>query len=176
MEKLPGDYIAGFIDGEGCFSLHLRRDVRHERKNSPIYFLWKIKFSIVLREDDIDILTRIQSPLDCGSVNVAERGFAQCQVADVKDLKDKIVPFFEKNNLQAKKRLDFDLWKEAVAIIFNTKRKEVNTKPGTRGFFKTIWKKEDLDKLSEIQNKLINLRKISKPHKWTGRELGRKLS
>lgn len=41
IEKLPEDYIAGFVDGEGCFALNFRRDIRHERgKRSgikPIY-------------------------------------------------------------------------------------------------------------------------------------------
>ena len=30
MNKLPGDYVAGFVDGEGCFILSFRRDIRHD--------------------------------------------------------------------------------------------------------------------------------------------------
>ena len=62
MEKLPGDYIAGFIDGEGCFALKFRRDVRRERKNNPVYYYWDIEFAVVLRGDDKDILNNIKKP------------------------------------------------------------------------------------------------------------------
>ncbi len=169
MEKLSGEYVAGFVDGEGCFALHFRRDVRHERKNKPTYFLWKIQFSIVLREDDIDILKRIKETMECGTVSVAKRGFARYQVADVADLNNKVVPFFEKNHLQAKKRFDFVLWKEAVAIILKTKRKKINVRPGVFGFIKTVWEPENLARLEEIQKNLVVLRKITKPHKWEGK-------
>ena len=171
MEKLSGEYIAGFVDGEGCFALHFRRDVRHERKNKPSYFSWKIQFSIVLRKDDINILTRIKEALECGNISIAKRGFARYQVTDVNDLGTKIVPFFEKNRLQAKKRLDFQLWKEAVMIIFKTKRKEINARPGTHGFIKTQWELENLARLEKIQETLVILRKIAKPHKWEGKPI-----
>ncbi|MDP2668420.1 MAG: LAGLIDADG family homing endonuclease [bacterium] len=168
MEKLSGEYIAGFVDGEGCFALHFRRDIRRERTNKPTYFSWKIQFSIVLRADDVDILKRIKEALECGSISIAKRGYARYQVTDVSDLNAKIVPFFEKNRLQAKKQLDFILWKEAAMIIFKTKRKETNARPGIFGFIKTAWKPEDLVRLEEIQKNLTTLRKITKPHKWIG--------
>jgi len=38
FEKLPGDYVAGFVDDKGCFYINFRRDVRHDRKNKPVYF------------------------------------------------------------------------------------------------------------------------------------------
>jgi len=39
--KLSGDYIAGFVDGEGCFDLQFRRDIRHKRLGKPVYYSWK---------------------------------------------------------------------------------------------------------------------------------------
>ncbi|MBI2023327.1 LAGLIDADG family homing endonuclease [Candidatus Giovannonibacteria bacterium] len=168
MDILPEEYIVGFVDGEGCFSINFRKDVRHERTNKPIYYSWKIQFSIVLRKDDIEILKRIRATLDCGSISIGERGFARYQVTDVRELYEKIMPFFEKNNLQAKKRFDFELWKEALEIIFRTKRKEINARPGVSGFVKTNWIKEDLERLESINQELIGLRQILKPHKWVG--------
>jgi intein-encoded DNA endonuclease-like protein len=38
IKKLPPEYIAGYVDGEGCFGLQFRKDVRHERPNTPIYY------------------------------------------------------------------------------------------------------------------------------------------
>ena len=68
MEKLPGDYIAGFVDGEGCFALKFVRSVRHDRPNKPVYFYWALEFVIMLKADDKEILDRIQYTLDCGTV------------------------------------------------------------------------------------------------------------
>lgn len=89
-------------------------------------------------------------------------------MTDVNDLNNKIVPFFENNNLQAKKYFDFILWKEAAAIIFKTKRNEVNVRKGSYGFIKTVWESTDLDRLAKIQKELMILRKINRSPKWEG--------
>jgi len=44
MEKLPGDYIAGFVDGEGCFALKFRRDYKSKRKSKPEYFYFLMSY------------------------------------------------------------------------------------------------------------------------------------
>ena len=38
MERLPGDYIAGFVDGEGCFALKFSKETKRNRPNSPAYY------------------------------------------------------------------------------------------------------------------------------------------
>lgn len=40
MEILPSDYIAGFVDGEDCFALKFRRDVKNKRRGKTTYFYW----------------------------------------------------------------------------------------------------------------------------------------
>jgi hypothetical protein len=118
MEKLPGDYVAGFVDGEGCFALKFRRDVRHDRKNKPVYFYWDIEFAIMLKGDDKEILYKIRDTLECGKVgNIDKRGSIRYAINDINDLSNKVVPFFQKYPLHAKKRHDFDLWREAVTIF-----------------------------------------------------------
>ena len=109
-DKLPGDYIAGFVDGEGCFFIHFRRDVRHERKNKPVYFYWDIGFAIVLRGDDKGILEEIQRTLNCGKISMDRRGMARYEITNLQDLLTKVAPFFEIHPLRAKKRSDFLLW------------------------------------------------------------------
>src|SRR3989344_1923541 len=166
MEKLSGDYIAGFVDGEGCFALNFRRDIRHERKNKPIYFIWKPQFAIMLRGDDIEILEKIKLTLDCGSVIKTSKGFARYQVTDVNDLIIKIIPFFQKHKLHAKKRLDFELWVESVIIIARNKRTQVNVEKGRRGFTKTEWNPTDLARLEKIQEEMRQYKGRVKPWKW----------
>lgn len=163
MEKLPGDYIAGFVDGEGCFALKFRRDVRHERKSKPEYFYWDIEFAIMLKGDDKEILENIKETLGCGAISTTRKGFVRYAVNRIDDLTGIIVPFFEKHRLHAKKRHDFDLWKETVVIFDRNQRKGVNT--GKGGFQKTKWNVKDLERLKEIQKEMAKY-KGGNRHTW----------
>lgn len=131
MEYLPGDYIAGFVDGEGCFALKYIRSVRHERKNEPIYFYWDVEFIIALRMDDKNILERIRTTLECGRISFTKNGSVRFCVNVIDDLKNKIVPFFEKHPLQAKKQKDFLLWKEALEILYKNQHSREDSQRST---------------------------------------------
>ena len=172
MEKLPGDYIAGFVDGEGCFILSFRRDIRHERGKrsgvAPIYFYWEIGFAIVLRADDKDILKKIKDRFGCGTIRENKKGHARLQITDINDLSNKIVPFFEKYPLYAKKKFDFYLWKEAVEIFKRNQRLGLNRRPEERGFHKTNWNSEDLKRLAAIHKEMQGYKSKVKPWKWLG--------
>jgi hypothetical protein len=166
-EILPGDYIAGFVDGEGCFDLQFRRDVRHERINKPVYYGWRVQFVIVARVDDEELLRKIKNTLNCGGINFARGDQVRYSVQDVDNLYNIIVPFFKKHPLPGKKKKDFELWAEAIEILYRNKRKTINLKKGVRGFVKTNWNKEDFLRLIEIQ-KLMQQYKAKRPQgfKW----------
>jgi len=161
---LPGDYIAGFVDGEGCFALKFRRDVRHDRKNKPVYFSWDIEFAILLKADDKEILELIRDTLDCGRVgNTNKNGAVRYAVNDINDLTNKVAPFFKKYLLRAKKRHDFELWKEAVKIFKRNQRTGINAGPG--GFQRTNWDQKDLERLHAIKIEM-NKYKGGNRHEW----------
>jgi hypothetical protein len=166
-EKLPGDYIAGFVDGEGCFALGFRRDVRHDRKGAPEYFYWDIAFAIVLRDDDSQILEMIKETLGCGRISTTKNSSVRYEVSDVNDLINKIVPFFKNNPLRAKKRLDFKLWKEALMIL--NRNKQIKSGPerkGVRGFQKINWNADDLKRLKQICGEMKQYKSKGKDWKW----------
>ena len=146
-ELLPSDYISGFVDGEGCFALKFRKDACHGR---PTYFRWDIEFAIHLKEDDKEILESIQKTFGCGRMSYP-KGAARYAVNDVIHLQGIIVPFFELHKLHAKKRFDFELWKEGVAIFVQNRRKKFNQK--------------DLDRLLEIKT-LMEKYKGGNRHNW----------
>ncbi|TSC68145.1 MAG: hypothetical protein G01um101466_538 [Parcubacteria group bacterium Gr01-1014_66] len=173
MEKLPGDYIAGFVDGEGCFALNFRRDVRHERPGSPMYFYWKIIFAITLRSDDSAILESIQNTLECGFISFTSNGSTinphnsiRYQVSDMTDLMEKIVPFFDTYSLRAKKKYDFELWKQALKILFKYKNKRKIATKGQQGFIKTSWDREDVSNLEDIALKMKSYKSLRSSWKW----------
>lgn len=176
---LSGDYIAGFVEGEGCFALTLRRDIRHERKPKPVYYSWKAMFAIVLREDDRDLLEKIQKMLGCGSITFTKEGNqARLQVSDLNELKYRIIPFFNKYSLFGKKRSDFILWSEAINILYKYKVKRGKiVEKGKRGFTKTTWDKNDILRLIEIQEKMSSYKSKRSAWKWLNKasKLGREL-
>lgn len=121
LERNLNEYVAGFIDGEGCFSLSFRKDVRHERSGSPVYYSWKAMFAVMLRIDDEEVLHMVKDTLGCGSITHAQAGAVRYQVANLDDLQAKLVPFFIRYPLIGKKGRDFELWKEAVQILYAKK-------------------------------------------------------
>ncbi|MDO8436529.1 MAG: LAGLIDADG family homing endonuclease [bacterium] len=164
--KLSGDYIAGFVDGEGCFDLQFRRDIRHERLGKPVYYSWKVQFVINIRRDDDKLLKKIQNALNCGQIHFTQSE-VRYSVQNLENLKNIIIPFFNKYPLSGKKKMDFGLWIEAIYIIYRNKRKNMNIKKGIRGFISTNWNKKDFQRLIEIQ-KLMQQFKSKRPRgfKW----------
>ncbi len=84
---LSGDYIAGFVDGEGCFSLVYRKD--------------------------------------------------------------------------------FNLWSEAVEILYNHKRNGTQIIKGVRGFKEKMWNKNDLDRLNIIRKLMKKYKSMRSGFKYS---------
>lgn len=142
FKKLPGNYVAGFIDGEGCFYLTYRSDTRHERLGSPKYFRWTPYFAITLRKDDLEILESIRSTLDCGNIYHMKGGFLSYGIQNIDELYEKVRPFFSKYVLRARKKTDFELWCQALKIVYENKRNKRSCSP------------EDNQKLSLLRQKM----------------------
>jgi hypothetical protein len=122
-------YVVGFVDGEGCFSISLNR------KQNRIPEV-RLIFEIELREDDKDILERIKDLLDCGNIyhlNYARyakwRPHVKYKVSNFKDISEKIIPFFQKYPLQAKKQFQFQKFCQVAEMM---KRKEHLTEAGIK--------------------------------------------
>jgi hypothetical protein len=121
LKALSSDYIAGFVDGEGCFALKYRADRKYDKKGKQVheYYYWGAEFAIVLHPSDSALLDLIKDSFSVGNISFKKTGDqVRYSVQDTGDLKNVIVPFFEKNPLFGMKSKDFDLWKEAVALIF----------------------------------------------------------
>ncbi len=105
LETLPGDYIAGFVDGEGCFYLTYRSETKLNRVGQPKYYRWIPYFAISIREDDLEILEKIKNTLACGKIYHSKiRSIIWFGVQNLDDLYSKIMPFFRKFTLRAKKK------------------------------------------------------------------------
>ena len=110
-------YISGFVDGEGCFSISFN-------KNGERLPEVRLIFEIEVREDDEPILREIQEVLGCGNIYRLDyeryakwRPHVKLKVSNFGDISQKIIPFFQKYPLKAKKRYDFEKFCEAAEII-----------------------------------------------------------
>lgn len=110
-------YVSGFIDGEGCFCVSISR----KRFRVPEV---RLKFEIELRGDDEPILREIKDTLGCGSIYRLKyeryekwRPHAKYMVGSSKEIREKIIPFFLKYPLQAKKKKQFELFCEVSEMI-----------------------------------------------------------
>ena len=127
-----------------------------------------MEFAIVLRQDDLDILTKIQESLQCGRITKSKGGDqARFSVQNSRDIIQKIVPFFEKYKLHAKKSGDFELWATAARIMTKYKNGGLNLEKGKRGFIRKEMSTEDIKHLKEIRNKMLAYKsKRTRDFKW----------
>jgi len=111
--KLDPNWVTGFVDAEGCFSIIIE---------IPDSLRWKVRvsFEINLHEKDKDILYKIQSFFGVGAVyHRPEKHISVYRVTNINYIKDVIIPHFTKYPLISKKQADFLLWSEVIKFILN---------------------------------------------------------
>jgi hypothetical protein len=148
-KKLHPQYVVGFIDGEGSFSVSIYEDKTMRNK---IYV--RPEFSIELRADDRRILERIQKVLRCGRIfkcNYERYGWyphVKYKIGRLNELNDILFLFLEKWPLQAKKAEVFPFFKQVVQMMI---RKEHLTKNGLRKIVKLQKKIRALGKKHQLE-------------------------
>jgi hypothetical protein len=113
---LKEEYIIGLVDGEGSFNVRVNESGRRRAKV-------EMRFSVKLRHHDKEILYALKKYFGCGNVYVQRdkrANHTECyrfEVANSKDLSEKIIPWFEKNPpmLPSRKR-DFGLFRQIMSV------------------------------------------------------------
>jgi len=146
--------IIQIINQGGYFDLQFRRDVKHDRLNSPTYYRWKAQFVVTENIQNLNILEKIKKILKCGKIN-AIKDQARYSVQNIEEIKNAIIPYFKEHTLNEKKKKDFELWSKAVDVIYINKGRNLS-----------IWKKEDFQKLIEIQKSIKKYKEKPKQSKW----------
>jgi hypothetical protein len=122
VEKLSPHFVAGFVAGEGCFCVSVSKHQTLKRRIEV-----RPEFEIELRADDAAILEKIRNLIGCGTIYRLDykrykwAPHAKLKVSNIIDLKNKIIPFFTKYPLQAKKARSFALWAEIVEMVYQKK-------------------------------------------------------
>jgi LAGLIDADG endonuclease len=99
--ELDPYWIAGFVDGEGCFSVSVHRNRYMHRHGG-----WQLQaaFQVYQHQDHLDVLEALKSYFGCGSITSKGPGSSVMtySVYRLEDLSSRIVPFFENTKLRVK--------------------------------------------------------------------------
>jgi hypothetical protein len=116
---VDGSYIAGFVDGEGSFHVAFQ-------KRPDLKFGWQAipEFHISQNYPSRSVLERIQKMLRCGYTKANDASGKRDKslvyvVRDRNDLGHKIIPFFQRFQLQTEKRKDFETFAQIVQMMKN---------------------------------------------------------
>lgn len=107
-------YIVGFVDGEGSFniSFKIRTDYANRIQVYP-------SFNISQKEKGI--LVWIQNQFGCGTIRNRGDGVYYYEVHNLRELKEKIIPFFDRYKLRTKKKIAFEVFSKTIEIISSKK-------------------------------------------------------
>ena len=121
-KKLNPNYVAGFIDGEGSFSVSIGKHKTLRRG-----FEVRPEFEIELRKDDQEILERILITIgigriyDCSYERYGWYPHAKYKITSIWDMKEYLFPFLNKNPLQAKKGKSYKIFRKIVLMLCEKK-------------------------------------------------------
>jgi hypothetical protein len=113
-EEQFGNWLAGFIDGEGCFWLQKINDASGRTTYS-------VRFEIKLRADDCAILQECRDRLGIGNVHYGQTtnpkhgDVARWAVRSHSD-REVLIALLDKCPLRAKKARDYAIWREASQL------------------------------------------------------------
>lgn len=157
MKSEFGHFIAGFTAGEGCFHIFAG-----PRKGKPSVFNVTASFSIRLRSDDAYILHQIRAFLDVGYVLPTKvyRGSKEqttYQVTKIRELAEVVIPFFRAFPLRARKATDFEIWSEAIELLWKIQQRP--KRPTKRPKGRSSWTDEDRHRIMALSRALKECRK-----------------
>jgi hypothetical protein len=115
---LAAEWIVGFVDGEGCFSVPIFRN-----RTCRLGWQCQPEFSVVQGIRSVAVLYALRRFFECGAVTVNRRvdnhrqDMARFGVRRLGDLSGCIIPFFEEHPLFTVKRNDFSRFSAVVGLM-----------------------------------------------------------
>ena len=148
MKKLNPYYVTGLVEGEGSFYVGIL-----PRKLGKVDFEVRPSFSLSQHKRNRSLLFKLKEYFGCGSIRFSKKDQTyKFEVRSLKDLKEKILPHFEKFPLEGEKERDFKILKEIVEMM---ERKE---HLGRKGLLKIV---ELVEKMTESEKRKKFLQKVA---------------
>lgn len=106
-------WLSGFTSGEGCFLI----DAYKSRNTLGVGVT--LRFKLAQHTRDSDLMKSLKQYLGCGNYYSKSTGVGEFIVAKFSVIRDKIIPFFERNPIAGVKHSDFSDFKAAAELIEN---------------------------------------------------------
>jgi hypothetical protein len=113
---LTPDYVVGFVDGEGCFSVSIRP---HPTVTYGTGYVIGTVFAVSQHHDNLDVLNELNRYFGIGKIR-SKGPSSRVMVYNVTkrdDLRSVIIPFFERHPLRTSKQQDFLKFREVVDLM-----------------------------------------------------------
>ena len=110
--KLEAQWVAGFVDGEGCFHVSI-----NPHAEMSVGYQVLPEFTVVQHERDIQILHALKAFFGCGVVRKNHGDRMAYRVRGKQHLLQRIVPFFMKHPLKTKKHVDFRKFRDVLLLM-----------------------------------------------------------
>ncbi len=107
-KKLNPNWVTGFVDGQGCFTVKKMRRKEGRREIVPA-------FRIALIYNDLEILKGLKNYFKVGSITI-QKNEARKEIKGLKNAIEYIIPHFDQYPQLTKKQADYLLWKEIVLL------------------------------------------------------------
>jgi hypothetical protein len=116
-KDISDEYFAGFTDGEGCFYVGFSK-----RNDLPLQWQVITEFHVSQNPGGKNLLEAFKKRLNCGYLKLNHAKSLKDKswvfiIKDRKDLKEKLIPFFKKNQLYTGKQQDFVIFEKVLEII-----------------------------------------------------------
>jgi hypothetical protein len=114
--QLNTHWITGFVDGEGCFSFSIFRNILMKSG-----YQIQGEFVVVQHKRNIQLLYALKEFFKCGTVSVNQMDCYHYRVKNNEHLLLTIIPFFEKYTLCSTKKFELPIFKQLCLDIKSKK-------------------------------------------------------
>jgi hypothetical protein len=112
QERPSPDWVVGFVDGEGCFFVGVNRQ-------PSMTVGWQVlpEFRVVQHERDVAVLDQLRAFFGCGHITTNHGDRKELRIRGVKQLAERVVPFFREYPLRTVKRSSFDRFAQVIDLM-----------------------------------------------------------
>jgi hypothetical protein len=109
------DYIIGLVDGEGSFTVFLRRVGKYRKA--------ELHFYLKMRKEELPLLRKVKQFFDCGHISLQRdkrKNHSDCyrfEIGNIKELKEKVIPTFKGKLNSQRRRKDFEIFCRILRLV-----------------------------------------------------------
>jgi LAGLIDADG endonuclease len=121
LDRVPqdlGNWVAGFVDGEGSFNVPIRRELD---RGLP----WRVSLSFNVSQIGPEAPQLLRQIFGVGTVRGRGDGVFYFEVTKPADLVERVFPFFDRFQLRSPKRQDHLVFREITELVRSGRHRSV---------------------------------------------------